>query len=367
MKIPRTFSVFLSAWLLLSLLLAACGGGGSPSEGDAARPLGAARAFRMGFSSLPAELTGQRYQEAFELAGDFGELILIQRAPPWQEFRPGGSISSDTVATTEAEKELAEENGLRLFIAIDPTAGETGRSQLAALPEDLAGRTFGDPDVRAAFLSYAEYVALNYQPDYLALGVEINMYQQRRPEDFDNFLSLYFEAYDIVKRQSPQTLVFPTFQMEELQGLLPGGEAHPPQWDLLRRFEPKLDLVAISTYPSFVFETPADIPADYYDQLRLHTDRPIAIAEMGYSSGPGRQGMNEGTEAEQRGFLAQILLKAESLDMPFVIWFAASDPAFAAEAPYDLFQHIGLRRADGSAKPSWSLWEQAARRPLADQ
>jgi len=356
----------LAAWLLLSLALAACGGGGP--EGDADKPLsaGPVRDFHMGISSLPPELSEERYEEVFTLAGEFGDLILIQRTPPWEEFLPDGTISDDTIRTTEAERTLAERNGLALFLAIDLTDGAKGRSRLAALPDDLMGSGFEDADVRAAFLSYTKYVALNYQPDYLALGVEMNMYYQHEPEDFDSFVSLYFEAYDAVKEVSQDTLVFSTFQMEELQSLLPTGEIHPPQWHLFRRFEPKLDLLAISTYPSFAFETPEDIPADYYEQLRRYTDRPIVIAEMGYSSGPCRQGINDGTEREQKNFLRNILLRAEAMEMPFLVWFAGWDPAFATDPPLDLFQHIGLIRPDGSKKPSWFLWAQAARRPLAE-
>lgn len=320
----------------------------------------------MGFSSLPRELTDECYEEVFTLAGEFGDLVLIQRVPPWEEFLAGGAVSDDTIQTTQAERALAEENDLALFVAIDPTDGTEGRSALAGLPKDLEGRGFSDPDIRAAFISYAQYVALNYEPDYLALGVEMNMYYQHNPEDFDSFVSLYFDAYDAVKELSPDTLVFPTFQMEELQSLLPASEGHPPQWHLLRRFEPKLDLVAISTYPSFAFDTPNDIPEDYYRQLETYTDRPIAIAEMGYSSGPCRQGINDGTEQEQRDFLASILRQAEGMEMPFVVWFASWDPTFASEPPLDLFQHIGLLRSDGSEKPSWKLWVQASQRPLAE-
>ena len=51
--------------------------------------------------------------------------------------------------------------------------------------------------------------------------------------------------------------------------------------------------------------------------------------------------------------------------MAFVVWFASADPPFVQEPPLDLLQHIGLRRADGSAKPAWEVWGQEAARPLA--
>ena len=326
----------------------------------------------MGLSSLPEQPSKAGYEKAFSLAGENGELILIQRAPPWEEFRPGGVISAETVDLTREEKRLAEENGLGIFAAVDPL-DPADRGRLASPPEDPDGRSladagFGDPRVRSAFIAYAQYLALNLKPRYMALGMEVDLYEAARPDDFDNFVSLYFEAYDAVKDISPETLVFPTFQMEAIQNLLspagqPAGPAAPSRWHLVLNFEPKVDILAITTYPSFVFATPDDIPPDYYDQLRRYSDAPIAIAAAGYSSGPGREGINEGTEEEQEAFLHRLFQDAERLEMTFVVWFASTDPSFVQEPPLDLLQYIGLRRADGSAKPAWEVWVQEAARP----
>jgi hypothetical protein len=200
--------------------------------------------------------------------------------------------------------------------------------------------------------------------------MEVDLYEAARPDDFDNFVSLYFEAYDAVKDISPETLVFPTFQMEAIQNLLsPAGQSGGPgavsRWHLVLDFEPKVDILAITTYPSFVFATPDDIPPDYYDQLRRYSDAPIAIAAAGYSSGPGREGINEGTEEEQEAFLHRLFQDAQRLDMAFVVWFASTDPPFVQEPPLDLLQYIGLRRADGSAKPAWQVWTEEADQPLS--
>jgi len=323
----------------------------------------------MGLSSLPEEPSKASYENAFKLAGENGELILIQRAPPWEEFLPGGAISADTLDLTREEKGLAEENGLAIFAAVDPLdAADRGR--LASPPEDLADAGFGNARVRSAFIAYAQYLALNLKPRYMALGMEVDLYEAARPDDFDNFVSLYFEAYDAVKDISPETLVFPTFQMEAIQNLLsPPGQAGQPgltnRWDLVLRFEPKVDVLAVTTYPSFAFKTPSNIPADYYDQLRRYSDAPIAIAAAGYSSGPGREGINEGTEEEQAAFLRRLFQDAQRLYMTFVVWFASTDPAIVQAPPLDLLQHIGLRRSGGSAKPAWQVWADEAAIPVS--
>src|SRR5262245_58603128 len=116
--------LLIAASLVAVLAVSACGGGDDPND---EATTGDPRSFRMGISSLPRELNAAAYADAFDLAGDAGEMILIQRSPPWSEFLPGGSVSEATADTTAAEIEAANDHDLTLFFAIDPTDGATGR------------------------------------------------------------------------------------------------------------------------------------------------------------------------------------------------------------------------------------------------
>jgi hypothetical protein len=169
-----------------------------------------------------------------------------------------------------------------------------------------------------------------------------------------------------VKELSPDTLVFPTFQFEEMQGLLPIDNAFPPQWDVIDRFEPRLDLLAVSSYPGLAFAEPEEIPAAYYAQLARHTTRPIAITGMGYSSGPLAGALDPTAEGGQASFLGRTLDSAQELAMPLVIWFVGQDPAYTGDPPFDQLQLVGLKRQDGTRKLAWQVWETASRRPLAE-
>jgi hypothetical protein len=356
---PRAHRLLIVALSAVAVALAACGGGSS----DNRQTTGPTRAFLMGFSSVPRELNAKAYADTFDLASRYGEMVLIQRTPPWQDFVSGASVGNDTAKTTASEKQSLADGKLKLFFAIDPTDGSTGRDRLAGLPPSLSGKSFGDAAIRSAFIAYARYVALNYHPAYLALGVEMNLFYEKDKGDWDNFRSLYSQAYDEVKKISPTTRVTVTFQYEDLQGILPTSDSHFADWQLLRAFDPKLDVLAISTYPSFAFPSASAIPPNYYSQLRAFTDRPIAIAEMGYASAPGAQGVNNGTETDQKAYLERALADAGELKMPFVVWFAGWDPTFAKDSAYSVFQHIGLLRDDNSRKPAWQAWVTASKRP----
>jgi len=356
--------------LLLCLVLlapVACGGAASdqllPTIPPKLSPQGVPRAFQMGISSLPPELTEKSYERTFALAASAGDLILIQRVPPWNEMLNGG-LSDDTVKSTQRETELARKYGLRVFVAIDPTDPAQGRAQLAGLPQELRGAGFADESVQRAFLAYTRYVVENYHPDYLALGVEVNGYQRANPQDFERFVQLYHQAYRAVKEIAPDTLVFPTFQLEELQGLLPADNPQPAQWFLINRFEPDLDLLAVSTYPSTAFGGLDQLPPAYLAQLSTYTKRPIAIAGTGYPSAASGAGATS-SEQDQATYAQHILDSAQQLSMPFVIWFVSQDPTFTSDPPLDRLQSMGLFTRNGESKQSWDVWAAAARRPFS--
>lgn len=326
------------------------------------------RTLRLGFSSIPPERTSDSYIQAFATAQQYADVILIQRTPPWEDFMPGGTVTKLTADSTRLETSLLKQyDRLQLFYAIDPTDGVVQRSRAANLPPSIdPADGFLDERVQESFIAYAAYVAKNYHPDYLALGVEVNMTFERAPEQFEAYLAMYNEAYDVVKGNSPDTKVFPTFQLEDLEGTF--GIVHPPRWDLLQRFAGRMDLLAISTYP-FLGEakSAADIRPDYYSQLASHWDGEIIISETGYASAPVEGRVNVGTESDQQAYLERLLNEANDLGFGMVVWFAALDPAYASSGATSVFKDIGLRKSDGSNKLAWATWEEWARRPLAGQ
>lgn len=359
MKRVRVAAVVLAA----ALLVGGCRDDTSRSDDQG----GPARPFQMGISTLPRALDTDAYAEAFELAGSAGDIVLIQKSPPWEDLLSDGTVGQDTASTTAAELNALGEHDLDLFFAIDPTDGTTGRDRIGGLPQAYQGRGFGDADIRRAFMVYAEYVAVNYKPKYLALGVEMNLYYHQQTEDFEAFTSLFEETYGRIKEVSPDTLVTVTFQYEDLQSELPTTEPHFTDWQLLASYERLVDVTAISTYPSFAFGRVDEIPADYYTRLRAFTDHPVVVADAGFSSGaPDPQGGVSSGEQEQAAFVLRLLQDAEALRMPSVVWFAGWDPSYAAGTALSAYQYIGLLRTDGTEKAAWSNWIGAAQRPLQD-
>jgi hypothetical protein len=321
---------------------------------------GTTRSFVMGISAQPAVPTEFSYRDTFAIAEEAGEVVLVQRGVPWSDFVPGGSVSSRTEQLTILEKELAEQHDVELFLAVDPTS-PGDRGHLAGLPEELAGAGFDDAKVRAAFVAYAKYLALNYKPAYMALGVEVDMvYAAGGDASFGEYLSLYFEAYDAVKAASPDTLVFPTFQYEDMLGILHSNTARLPSWTLIDRFEPRIDMLAVSSYPGLVFNGIGEVPAGYYMELREKLDRPVAFVSVGWNSDAGVLG--EPGESSQVTYLYRVLAAADELGAEMLIWHLGRDPE-VLPAGFEPLAHMGLHDVEGRAKQAWRIWLSTRARP----
>ncbi len=363
--------LFPATIIVAALIFAACNGTGDSDETgpgpDVIRPAsqGPPRTVRLGLGAQPAEETREVYVDTFTTAARHAELVSIARVPPWREFFPGAEVSEGTHALMRLERDLVRQYDLALLFAIDPTDGAVQRTRIAGLPETPQPEEgFLREDVQQALVAYAIYIATNYEPEYLVLGVEINMLRARSPEQFRGFLQAYRRAYDAVKSIRPDIKVFPTFQLEDLLGQL--TQQHPPQWEAVEAFGRRLDVLAISTYPylSSAIRLVREIPAGYYSQLRDRFAGEILVSEAGYASATIEGHSWVGSEREQEQFLRRLLDDAEANGFGAVVWVAERDPMQSRQGGAAVLNDVGLRFSDGADKIAWAVWEEWALRPL---
>ncbi|MBU0456863.1 MAG: hypothetical protein ABH824_01670 [Nanoarchaeota archaeon] len=190
-----------------------------------------------------------------------------------------------------------------------------------------------------------------YKPKYFAMGVEINVFAQKNPEDFAEFVPFYNQIYDEIKKVSPNTKVFTVFQLEKMKGLkmweLEESETH---WEMIDMF--KSDLVAFTTYPGLFYRDPADLPEDHYAEIKSHTDKPIAFTEIGWHSAASPKGW-ESSEEEQAEFAKKFFELTKDLDTEIVIWTFMYAPDI-----FEPFDSMGLINKDGNPKKVYNIWKE---------
>lgn len=324
-----------------------------------------------GFFTTPPEVSVQSVMNHFTALGQNADIVLIQPEVPWEDFVQGVEGASQGRTDLQNQMILARQNGLGAVFILDPLNG-LNRREFEGLPAAWEA-SFANPDVRKALTNFALWTVREFHPTYLGLASEINTYADAFPEDFPNFVSLYREIYTLVKTEAPDTQIFVSFQWEDLNNLFPiaaeGRTAYETNWEQVEAFDPQLDVWVISSYPFMAFPTGVDIPDDYYTPLLTRTDKPLAVAEGGYTSRP--VGGVPGTPEDQVTYL-NALHNQIGERMVFWIYLLLNDLDTKSYANYfrqlgmpgdDLetlgyFVSVGLREKDGTPKPALALWNQ---------
>lgn len=320
------------------------------------------RSFKMGFAPIPVQpVTSEAWIDVFSLIEQNAEFVLHHSSLDWSMFSQGAvaprSSEARNLKSADFVIGMSRQCGRSVLLVIDPLS--PNREDIdPELPRNW-GRNFADASVRGAFRNFAVRMAGDYRPEYLALGSEVNSYMARHPQDAANLASLIIETIPLVRAESPQTVITTTFQFEALNGL-PDGVS---QWQMLAALEPALDVVAVSTYPSSWFKSPAELPDDYYSRLQQHTSKPIVIAESGWPSGGAPQ--YHGSPANEEAFLNRVTELTGSVDLRLWVWWFLHD--WNGQGYADMFGTMGLYTSDGTPKPAWSTWQQIQGLPLADE
>jgi hypothetical protein len=210
-----------------------------------------------------------------------------------------------------------------------------------------------DPEVREAYISRAAGHATRYKPRYMGFGVEVNSLKLSNADVYYEFKDLFSDTYAAVKEVSPDTVIFTVFQLEHMKGLdggLFGGvnDESQNQWELLDDF-PDADLYAFTTYPCLIYTDPSEIPSEYFDQIREHTDKPVGFTESGWFR-DGYHGW-ESSEEEQARFIELFFELTKSLDPEIMVWSFLYD-----QEVQEPFHNMGLLKVGAETSKALDAW-----------
>jgi hypothetical protein len=174
------------------------------------------------------------------------------------------------------------------------------------------------------------------KPPYLAIATDVNLLAQSDPGEFAAFAAVYRQLYPRIKKVSPDTRVFVTFQWEAAQDR-----------KLIDAFRPDLDVLAFHSDPRRRFERegPAGMPADYYARIADYGREPVLL-ELGWPS-EGRAG-----KADQVAFIRALPRLTAALKPAMLAWNFLHD----VKVLLVFTLRLGLLETDGAEKPAFAAF-----------
>ena len=365
-----------------------CGGGGGSTGGADNRSNDGAgltpqvagtantRPFAMGFTRWPSDNTTAAKTLTDVRIATQGDLAVVNLAGgiPWPEVLSGASFSQQL----EAELSYRPPAGHRMMLAVSPLratrdglAPYWGTSTNMALPAEWHSRSLLDLEVKTAYLNFMIRAIERMQPNYVAIGVEVNAMLSKAPAQWDAYKSFHRYVYTELKRRYQGLPVFATIDILHLNGWVPGAQREL-QYREVAALMGTSDYFAMASYPYLAYAVPQSIDNDFFGFARGF-GKPIAIGATTYTS----QNVTVfgvpyyGSEALQQDYVEKLLGQAHRDRYEFICWFAATDsealaarfPGAAGEAAR-AWMYTGLYNSNGTPKPSLAPWQRYRARNL---
>jgi hypothetical protein len=360
--------LLLRSVLVLMLVSAILASGKAQGE-DAPSPT--SRPFRMGFTSWPADLTLEGISMAQEFANSHGDLISVMfiGGIPWQEALDGKPFSHDV----EANLRYRPPAGKKLFLSISPLnkdrtdlAPYWGEKDNQPLPAPWDKRPLDSPEVKRAYLNFVLRAVEAMRPDYLAIGIELNVLLSHSPEKWRQVKAFYRETYAAVKAKHPTLLVCFTTEVLHYRRLATEAKDKDQEGEVADLMQ-NSDLFAMSLYPHMSYDVPRPFPADFLD-FATRFKKPIAVSESGMTSQDvelkAYKVTLKGSEADQQRFIEMLLKTATRDHYRFVVNFATTDfekLCARLPAPLDdqarIWAYTGLQTSAQRPKPALAVWD----------
>lgn len=297
------------------------------------------RGFFMGV--LPTTAQGQSFDDAYAQAARYSEFV-----PVWGKPTPFYNLASDLSGNWGQTfvKQLIRGNGMFPIIHLS----FIGSGVTLVIPPGMENATLGDQAWRVAYKQAALDITKAVHPRYLSLGNEVNRWYEKYGEDgpngFKNYVSLYEEIYEAVKKLSPETKVFCVFAREIV------SENREANLEVLRLFNPnKIDLLVFTSYPYALGKTnPSLIPDDYYSKAADYMlGKPFGFSEIAWASLDALGG-----EQAQADFIIQAtsrLTRDRGINLHLFGW-----PWL-----HDLNENdaVGLIKFNGAEKLGYAAWK----------
>lgn len=329
------------------------------------------RAFYMGFTPFPYDFSIEAVVETNENIREHGDIVSLHfdGGVPWTEALDDKPYHPKLMEDWNNKRNAAK--GKKRLISVTPLnngrnamANYRGKDENMPLPATFQSKAFNDPMIKKAYLQYCRQVVAYFQPDYFAIGIEVNELFHNTRDSWDAYVELHKHTYAALKKEYPELPIFTTMTLHNLRN--PGWNDIKEQQEAMKAFLDHIDMLGVSYYPFMAGHS--ETPNEHFDWIRAFTEKPIAITETGYLAEELKLesfGITlHGTPEKQNTYFTTLLERANRDDYRFVISFLYRDydalwekiKSFSPEA-FMVWRDCGMTDETGKPRPALNTWK----------
>jgi hypothetical protein len=321
----------------------------------------ATRAYRMGFSAIPPTADQATAVASLDMWSTRADAAIMHVDVQWAAMLAGTSAAAAARANALDLANYYRAHNLPIVLMLDVTNG-LARNQEA--PELVAaGRSITEPAIQQLYRDYVVAIVDVVRPTDIGLAAETNLIRAAAPRAvYDAVVAMTNAAASDLRARGTTTPLYISVQVETAWGRLAG--AGPFTYvgvdDDLRDF-PFIDALGLSSYPYLGgFNTPDDIPSDYYGRLAGTRRLPLMVVEGGWTS--GSLGTFQSSPQMQARYIHRQseLLDAANAAAIFQLTFTDLDVTSIPQPPgsiLPLFASLGMVDTQLRPKPALAVWD----------
>jgi hypothetical protein len=344
------------------------------------------RCYYMGFTPFPWDTTVDAIIDTAQFIMENGDIISqhLEQGVPWTEALDDNSFHPNMMKDWQGRKDISKNK--KIFLSLTPlnegrNAMEMyrGKDEDMPIPKLFKDKAFSDPIIKKAYLNYCRRAVKFFQPDYLAIGIEVNELFHNSPKLWTPFVELYKDTYTELKRDNPNLPIFFTVSLHNLTN--PGWKDREKQQDEIKKLLEYADILGISYYPFMAGQS--EEPTKTLDWIRKFTDKPLAITETGFPAEDivlkTYKMTISGSPEKQATHFRTLLKQGNQDDYLFVIAFLYRDydALFKSIAPqlekraltldiFSVWKDCGMVDENGVKRPSYDIWTSYFNRKVED-
>jgi hypothetical protein len=330
------------------------------------------RSYRMGFGN-----SGPRYDDfnlliqSLNLWTTRADAAIVNTEVPWDSLLSGIPAVDYVSRNYVGLVNFYRSKNMKLWVYIDPQNGLDRTSDATAL--QLRGKSIADADMQEVYRRFVVVMDSMLNPDHLGLALETNLIRAASPSPI--YQGVKKAANDVAAELKGRGRTVPlsvSVQVDVAWGMLGGGGYTGINQDFADF--PFIEELGLSSYPYFGFETPDQLPVNYYSRLVEGRNIPVFVSEGGWSSGSvttATPSFNSSPE-EQAAYIRRhpaVLdeVKATAwFQLPFTdIDIGSVPPPVPDNLGY--FIYLGMVDVNLTPKPALTAWDEIYGRELVEK